>query len=151
MLTRITRYTLLVLCLLVAGVWGWSYWRLDQLAYGGASTYAMYTNRGSLLLVHEKSPPLSDSSRGFKFSQTATFSGLDQWNKNYRWPGGIYIIEEASAHYPTSVLIVPMRIILMGTALLTTAMWYRPIRNRLRGKRDAGFEVEAKQLEPVKE
>ncbi len=144
MLTRITRYTLLVLCLLVAGVWAASANRVIGVSCNGHSVCAI---NGTVLVYS-----LADHKPRFDWIYSTRPQTI-LWGvaRSFRSPRITPLYDDSARVIEADVIELPLGwltvIILAATALL----WYRPIRNRLRGKRDAGFEVEAKPPEPVKE
>ncbi|MBC7782603.1 MAG: hypothetical protein H7144_02095 [Burkholderiales bacterium] len=150
MLKRITRYTLLIACLLIVGVWGWSVWHIFGVEYVNQfDWWGIKAQRGHLVC-----------SMGRR---------LIVWQDGWNWHN--YVYRSSNSLYldfglalPTSGtsmgkgvsgttywIAVPIWTGCLALTLLSAAMWYRPIRNRLRGKHDAGFPVEMKKPEPVRE
>ncbi|MBC7784725.1 MAG: hypothetical protein H7144_12880 [Burkholderiales bacterium] len=144
MLTRITRYTLLVLCLLVAGVWGWSATHMSGVAY---REYSVVVHWGRLTLGFtpiNSSIGLRPLINPYKYK---TDYGLVRQFEPFR-SGWINIDDDNNATIRAYRIWIPFGWLLLPILMGTIAMWYRPIRNRLRGKRDTGFEVEAKAPSP---
>ena len=74
MLNRFIRYSLLVLCLLVAGVWGWSCRHHDDFFYSTPDrTRGFFTNDGELVFLDTDRYPFQDE--GFEFVGNPGYAG----------------------------------------------------------------------------
>ncbi len=151
MLTRITRYTLLVLCLLVMGVWGWSHGHYDAVGYiHSARLDGVVLESGQLAIYRVKDA--SYWKDGITQQHYQPHNALRNQTGVFYDMAGLRLFSWApSLTRNGKGIIIPLWMPFIAIVVPTAAMWYRPIRNRLRGKRDAGFAVEPKQPEPVKE
>jgi len=150
MLTRITRYTLLVLCLLVAGVWGSSYVRTLIVQYWSEQdVQAIHLNCGAISFQRLDHTLISDLPQNpgldLDASQQPDPTAWDQRGTGL-WMD--HFVHSAIGTQSTTIE-VRMWPVLLVLIIITAALWYRPIRNRLRGKGDAGFAVEPKQSDRV--
>ncbi len=144
MLTRITRYTLLVLCLLVVGVWGWSCFHYEAVGYIHSTRLDGFTLESGRLAIYR----VNDASYwrdGFSQQHYQPMNAIPNITGVFYEVGGFKLFSwAASLTRNGKGIIVPLWMPLIAILIPTVRMWYRPIRNRLRGKRDAGFAVEAK-------
>ncbi|MBC7785567.1 MAG: hypothetical protein H7144_17170 [Burkholderiales bacterium] len=142
MLKRITRYALLITCLLLAGAWGWSYAKVEELIYDGDDILVIFTvSQGKAEVFQAK---LLRTVFPIQFHSSSPI------HQNVKWLGFRYTSTYTQDTYAKH-LVLPLWMPFALFSLLALGMWYRPIRNRLRGKRDAGFAVEMKEPQPVKE
>ena len=151
MLTRITRYTLLVLCLLTIGVWAWSLFR----AVGMVGVWREGARQVSLDIAAGKVGVYWFVDWEDR-NEDGIYCSSNRYEENTQWTDRLGLPAPRFQHVAIGAgrsdqLTVPLWIILAPLVLLNIAIWYRPIRNRLRGKHDAGFAVEPKQPEPAKE
>lgn len=149
MLTRIVRYTLLALTVAMSICWGLSYLRSAILQYGTSNNLCqVVANRGTVLA---SLGPNQFAQLGLKFDHGSS-RPIPMQLSPFDTPGFDYMTVSRQGSQST-VLIVRLEFWFLtgiaATALIASC--YRPLRNRLRPKRDAGFEVETKQPEPVRE
>ncbi|MBC7785568.1 MAG: hypothetical protein H7144_17175 [Burkholderiales bacterium] len=151
MVKRITRYTLLIACLLLAGAWGWSVGHVNS-GYYWQETWSAHIHlmEGKLKLLKVYGAVASDCTFEFESESLQADVPLSDrvgltvpdWGKDV-----FNILGPLTYVY----IIVPLWTLLTPLLLITAWLWYPIIRKRLHGKRDTGFPVEIKQPEPVKE
>jgi len=154
MLARILRYSLLVLCGLMIGVWGWSERYRESIAWRGVGSYYLDLQQGELIFGHWDHRTRDE--RGLNhfhggIDQRVDYRGLAGgsrvWGIVYH-PG--YAVYSGSGKGVTNTLhflLFPLWLPTLLVTLITARLWYRPIRDRLRGNHRAGFAVEMKASE----
>jgi hypothetical protein len=113
MLRRTLRYTLLVLTLLLAVMWAWSYADAIGVRLGG---WSIVSDRGSLTLV-----------KGETVSNAVAL-----WPYSLRSPNNVVYYNHFTC--PTGLMVLPL-------VVVTAWVWYRPLRDRRSRKTDIGFAV----------
>ncbi len=145
MLTRITRYTLLVLCLLVIAAWGWSVRYANRASYAPSDGSLLYVaSTSGLIVLNHQSINRWLPGYGFKYSQYQSRSGADESQFGFIWP---QFRDYPEYHY----WIIPYWVAFLPIFLATLLLWYPQFKKWRRGTDATGFEVEPKQPEPAKE
>ncbi|MBC7785744.1 MAG: hypothetical protein H7144_18105 [Burkholderiales bacterium] len=116
----------------------WSYFYCDSLKHGGDITWMLYTNSGKFSCIRFSGRIIAES--GFVFAQSPAFAeSQEAFGSSHLNIAGFQFHMGESMFF----IIIPLWMPLLPLLAATGIVWYRPIRDRLRGKSDRGFSVMA--------